>query len=291
MNWDDVRIFLAVHRLGTLRGAAQQLGIDQTTVGRRLNGLEGALGSRLFLRTTDGFVLTRSGEQVLESAMEMERVAVSFERRSEGADERVEGEVRVTTTDTLALDFVIPAIEVLQARHPGVRVVLSTTPRLLDLSRREADIAIRTERPDLQGLIVRRLGSWEVGLYASRSYVARRGMPKPGGDFAGHDLAVYQPGVTKRQQGTLVGESKALGRIVAELDSSLMLTSFVRAGLAMAELPTYLAQRYPELVRIWPGKRRGSPYEAWMVLHADLARTARVRVVVDTLARQFAGAS
>jgi DNA-binding transcriptional LysR family regulator len=287
MNWDDVRIFLAVHRLGTLSGAAQQLGIDQTTVGRRLNGLEGTLGSRLFLRTTDGFVLTRSGEQVLESAMEMERLAVSFERHSEGADKRVEGEVRVTTTDTLAIDFVIPAIERLQTRHPGIRVLLSTTPRLLDLSRREADIAIRTERPEQQGLIVRRLGSWEVGLYASRSYVARRGEPKPGGEFVGHDLAVYLPGVTKRQQETLVGESRAQGRVVAELDSSLMLWTFVRAGLALGELPTYMAQRYPELVRIWPSRRRHSPYEAWMVMHADLARTARVRVVVEALAGQF----
>nr|WP_309249150.1 LysR family transcriptional regulator [Paraburkholderia sp. CNPSo 3281] len=177
----------------TLSGAAQHLGIDQTTVGRRLGGLEGALGSHLFLRATDGFVLTVSGEQVLETAMEMERLAVSFERRSEGTDERVEGEVRVTTTDTLAIDFVIPAIERLQTRHPGIRVLLSTTPRLLDLSRREADIAIHTERPQQQGLIVRRLGRWEVGLYASRSYVARRGEPKPGGEFAGHDLAVYLP--------------------------------------------------------------------------------------------------
>lgn len=287
MNWDDVRIFLAVHRSGTLSGAAQQLGIDQTTVGRRLGGLEDALGSRLFLRTTVGFVLTASGDQVLETAKDMERLAVSFERRSEGSDERVEGEVRVTTTDTLAIDFVIPAIERLQTRHPGIRVLLSTTPRLLDLSLREADIAIRTERPEQQGLIVRRLGSWEVGLYASRSYVARRGEPKPDGEFAGHDLAVYRAGVTKRQEETLVGESRAKGRVVAELDSSLMLGVFVRAGLALGELPTYLAKRYPELVRIWPTRRRHLPYEAWMVLHADLARTARVRVVVDALAGQF----
>jgi DNA-binding transcriptional LysR family regulator len=287
MNWDDVRIFLAVHRAGTLSGAAQQLGVDQTTVGRRLGGLEAALGSRLFLRTIDGFVLTPGGEQVLDTATKMERLAVSFERRSEGTDERVEGEVRVTTTDTLAIDFVIPAIERLQTQHPGIRVLLSTTPRLLDLSRRQADIAIRTERPDQQGLIVRQLGSWEVGLYASRSYIARRGEPKPGSEFAGHDLAVYLPGVTKRQQDTLAGESRAQGRVVAELDSSLMLAAFVRTGLALGELPTYMGQRYPELVRIWPRRRRHSPYEAWMVLHTDLARTARVRMVVDALAGQF----
>jgi molybdate transport repressor ModE-like protein len=117
MNWDDVRIFLAVHREGTLRGAAQQLAIDQTTVGRRLTGLEQVLGSRLFLRTTGGLVLTDTGQEVLRMAEDMERMAVSFERRGEGADARVAGEVRVTTTDALAVDFVVPAIEQLRASH------------------------------------------------------------------------------------------------------------------------------------------------------------------------------
>ncbi|RQS67445.1 LysR family transcriptional regulator [Burkholderia sp. Bp8963] len=288
MNWDDVRIFLAIQRAGTLRGAAQQLDLDQTTVGRRLGGLERDLGSRLFLRTTGGLVLTDSGRQVLQTAEGMERLAVSFERRSEGADERIAGDVRVTTTDALAVDFVVPAIERLQVRHPDVRVILSTTTRMLDLARREADVAVRTLRPEQSELIVRQLGSWEVGLYAARRYLARRGEPQPGSGFAGHDIALYQPGVTQQQDDTLAGESRADGRVVAELDSSLMLATFVRAGLALGELPSYVAQRDPELTRIWPGRRRARPYEAWLVLHQDLARTARVRVVVDAIADAFA---
>ncbi|CAG9227107.1 LysR family transcriptional regulator [Paraburkholderia tropica] len=287
MNWDDVRIFLAVYRAGTLRGAAQQLDIDQTTAGRRLAGLESTLGSRLFLRTTAGLVLTQSGQHVLQTAEQMERLAISFARKSEGADERVAGEVRVTTTDTLAIDFVIPAIERLHLRHPEVRAILTTTPRLLDLSRREADVAVRTQRPEQPGLIVRRLGSWEVGLYASRSYIARHGEPRTGRQLAGHDIALYQPGVTTRQDATLVGESRAQGRVVAEMDSSLMLSTFVRAGLGLGELPVYVEQRYPELVRIWPHKRRAKNYEAWLVLHEDLAHTSRVRVVVDAIAERF----
>ncbi|WP_175688943.1 LysR family transcriptional regulator [Burkholderia anthina] len=288
MNWDDVRIFLAAHRAGTLRGAAEQLGIDQTTVGRRLGAFERTLGSRLFLRTTGGLVLTDSGRQVLDTAEGMERLAVSFERRSEGADARVAGEVRVTTTDALAIDFVVPAIERLQQRHPDVRVLLSTTTRVLDLARREADIAVRTTRPDAPDLIVRLLARWDVGLYATRRYLARFGEPRPGSRFAGHDIARYQPGVTQRQHDTLAGESAADGRIVAELDSSLMLATFVRTGLALGELPAYLAQRDPELVRIWPERQRAQPYETWLVLHQDLAHTARVRVVVDALVETFA---
>lgn len=200
MNWDDVRIFLAIQRAGTLRGAAQELAIDQTTVSRRLTGLERALGSRLFLRTTGGLALTDIGQNVLHMAEDMERMAVSFERRGEGADARVAGEVRLTTTDALAMDFVVPAIENLRASHPELRVILSTTTRLLDLARREADIAVRTLRPEQPDLIVRQLGCWEVGLYATRGYLAKHGEPEPGQGLANHDIALYQQGVTGRRR-------------------------------------------------------------------------------------------
>lgn len=289
MNWDDVQLFLAVHRAGTLRGAAQRLGIDQTTVGRRLTGLERSLGSRLFLRTTGGWTLTDSGRQALPTAEGMERLAVSFERRSEGADNRMAGEVRVTTTDALAMDFVVPAIERLRTTHPDISVILSTTTRLLDLARREADVAVRTLRPEQPDLIVRRLGCWEVGLYATKGYLERHGEPQRGDGFAGHDIALYQEGVTGRQDDTLTGESRKQGRVVAELDSSLMLATFVRAGLALGELPDYIAQRDHNLVRVWPDHHRARPYEAWLVLHQDLARTARVRVVTEAISDAFAG--
>ncbi|QEM81709.1 LysR family transcriptional regulator [Halomonas binhaiensis] len=290
MNWDDVRIFLAVQRAGTLRGAAQFLKVDQTTVGRRLAGLEHCLGSRLFLRTTGGLVLTDAGRQVLETAEGMERMAVSFERLSEGKDKRVAGEVKVTTTDALAVDFVVPAIENLKAQYPEVKVLLNTSTRLLDLARREADIAVRTLRPEQPDLIVRQLGNWEVGLYASQRYLESHGEPQQGEGFKGHDIALYQQGVTVRQDDTLAGEPLGEGRVVAELDSSLLLATFVRAGLALGELPSYLAQRDPELVRVWPKRKRTNPYEAWMVLHQDLAHTARVRVVVEAIAEAFTSA-
>ncbi|UQR66640.1 LysR family transcriptional regulator [Bradyrhizobium sp. C-145] len=287
MNWDDVRIFLAIYRAGTLVGAGLALGVDQTTVGRRLAALEKRLGSILFLRTNAGYVLTASGEEALRAGEAMERLAVSFEHRSVGSDARVAGDVRVTTTDSLAIDFVIPAIDRVRIDHPDIRVILTTTTKLLDLGRREADIAVRTLRPAHSDLIVRRLAEWEVGLYASRKYLDARGRPRRGSAFAGHDLAIYQPGVTNRQGATLAGESVAEGKIIAELDSSLMLASVVRAGLALGELPTYHAKRDPDLVRIWPMRKRAAPYEVWLVLHADLARAARVRVVVDAIAAMF----
>ena len=177
MNWDDIRVFLAVRRAGTLRGASRELGVDQTTVGRRLAALESGLGVTLFLRSPGGYALTGEGERALAAAERMERLAVSLERQAAGADARIDGEVRVTTTDALAVDFVIPAIERLRASHPGVRVILGTTTRLLDLGRREADIAVRTSRPTQPSLIVRKSGCMRRG--ATWPSVANRTPVRP----------------------------------------------------------------------------------------------------------------
>lgn len=287
MNWDDVRIFLAVYRAGTLRGAADHLNIDQTTVGRRLTALEQQLGSTLFLRTRSGWVLTAGGQGIVATAEEIERLAVRFERRSAGEDGRIEGEVHVTTTDALAMDFVVPAIERAQQRYPGIRVNLTTTTRLLDLGRREADIAIRTLRPEQPDLIVRKLAAWEVGLFATQTYLDAYGEPDRHSGFAGQRIALYREGITQHQSDRLAGELRHHGQVVAELDSSLMLTTFIRAGLALGELPAYLPQKYPELIRLWPDRARAKPYEVWLVMHQDLAHTARVKAVMETLAETF----
>lgn len=287
MNWDDIRIFLAIYRAGSLRGAGLELHIDPTTVGRRLSAMERNLSSTLFLRSSAGYVPTESGWSALAVGEAMERCAISFEHLSAGADKRVSGDVRVTTTDTLAADFIVPAIGQVHARFPDVRVALTTTTDVLDLTRREADIAVRTLRPSHSELIVRKLAQWEVGLFASRRYIEKRGIPRRGEAFARHDVAMYQPGITVRQTGTLAGEPITQGKVVAELNSSLMLATIVRAGLALAELPVYLAKGDPDLVRIWPQCKRKMDYEVWLALHKDFAHVARVRVVVDAIVDEF----
>ena len=165
MNWDDTRIFLALQREGTLRSAARVAGVDQATVGRRVAALERALGATLFLRTSEGYVLTPAGENALQSAEKMEKFADDLVRQAQGTDTRLAGEVKVTTTDTLALEFVIPSIARLHAEHPDVHVILNTSTQLLNLARREADIAIRNQKPENPDLVARRLARWPVGRY------------------------------------------------------------------------------------------------------------------------------
>ena len=288
MNWDDARVFLAVCRESTLRGAARVLGVDQATVGRRINALEKSLSATLFLRTSEGYALTAVGEAALLSVEKMERSALDLQRQIQGLDDRLTGTVRVSTTDSLAIDYLIPSIAQLHAKHPDVRVQLDASTQLLSLAKREADIAVRNQRPDNPDLIARRIARWPVGLFAAQAYIDRHDIPEPGSLFEGHDLVVYQPYLQSQKDMTLVSEPLGRGRIVSTLSSSLLVRRSIAAGIGIGELPLPSAAM-EGLVRLWPERIRPVPYDVWLVTHADLRHTARVRVVIDEIVAAFAG--
>ena len=288
MNWDDARVFLAVCRESTLRGAARALNVDQATVGRRITALEKSLSATLFLRTSEGFALTAVGEAALQAVEKMEHSALELERRIQGLDDRLTGLVRVSTTDSLAIDFLIPAIARLHQQHPDVRVQLDASTQILSMAKREADIAVRNTRPDNPDLIARRIADWPVGLFASQHYVDTHGVPQPGSAFEGHDLVVYQPYLQGNKDMTLVSEPLGRGRIVSSLSSSLLVRRSIAAGIGLGEIPVYMGER-DGLVRLWPEQTRPMPYSVWLVTHADLRHTARVRVVIDEIVAQFSG--
>jgi DNA-binding transcriptional LysR family regulator len=288
MNWDDARVFLAVCRESSLRGAARVLGVDQATVGRRIGALEKSLSATLFLRSSEGYALTAVGEAALKAVEKMEHSALELERRIQGLDDRLTGTVRVTTTDSLAIDFLIPAIARLHQKHPDVRVQLDASTHILSLAKREADIAVRNTRPDNPDLLARRIARWPLGLFASRAYVDAHGIPEPESAFEGHDLVVYQPYLQNGKDMTLVNEPIGRGRIVSSLSSSLLVRRSIAAGIGIGEVPVYMGE-LDALVRLWPERTRLVPYDLWLVTHADLRHTARVRVVIDEIVAAFAG--
>jgi len=285
MDWDNARVFLALVRAGTLRGAADQLEIDQATVGRRLAAMEKSLGARLFLRTPAGYVPTPAGELAISAAERMEQGAEQMLRQMQGIDERLCGVVRVAATDTSARHFLVPALHRMRQQHPGIRVVLTTSNHISNLTRREADLAVRTLRPDSPDLIARHLKRLYTGMYASRAYLAARGEPEPGTALKGHDIVIYPKALPTRQGESLCGESHANASVAMEVSSGLMLAECVAAGMGIGELPTHMADAMGSLVRIWP--ERSSPYDMWLVLHGDLNRTARVRAVADAIVAQY----
>lgn len=284
-NWDNARFFLAVARAGTLRGAAARLGVDQATVGRRLASLEEALGARLFLRTPTIYVLTPAGEALIAPAEAMEQAVHQIERRIAGMDDQLCGAIRVATTDSLGKRFVVPAIAKLRAAHPGIDVVCVTSPGIANLTRREADIAIRTLRPESPDLIVRRLAQLELGIYASRAYLAARGEPREGGAFEGHDLVMYQQPVVPSMWDALCGEPTHRGRVSFQTSSTMMLFEAAICGLGVTGLPCFRADDEPELVRVMPG--RSDRFDVWLVAHADLYKTARIQAFIGIVAREF----
>ncbi|RON56245.1 LysR family transcriptional regulator [Pseudomonas frederiksbergensis] len=290
MNWDDARVFLAVCRESTLRGAARVLGVDQATVGRRVTALEKSLSATLFLRTSEGYALTAVGEAALLAVEKMEVSALEMQRQIQGLDDRLTGTVRVSTTDSLAIDFLIPAIARLHGKHPDVQVQLDASTQMISLAKREADIAVRNARPDNPDLIARRIARWPVGLFASQGYVDAHGVPESGSAFEGHDVVVYQPYLAGNKEMTLVSEPLTRGRIVSSLGSGLLVRRSIAAGIGVGEIPVYMGER-DGLVRLWPERTRPVPYDVWLVTHADLRHTARVRVVIDEIVEVFADTS
>lgn len=289
MNWDDARIFLALCRETTLRGAARVLGVDQATVGRRLLSLEQGLGATLFLRTSGGYSLTAAGEVAMSAALSMEASATELQRQILGMDDRMCGKVRVTTTDSFALEFVIPAIAQLRSQHPGIEVKLQASVQMLNLSKREADIAVRTLKPENPDLIVRRVARWSSAIFASAGYVAARGVPEAGTAFNGHDLVLYQPHLDGGKDMTLTSEPITHGRVAMTCTSGLLVRNALAAGIGIGEIPVPLGER-DGLVRLWPERER-FPYDIWLVTHKDVRHTARVRVVIDAIAEAFAMAT
>ncbi|MBC2659687.1 LysR family transcriptional regulator [Pseudomonas sp. MSSRFD41] len=287
MNWDDARILLALGRELTLRRAARVLHVDQATVGRRIAAMEADLGSTLFLRTPAGYQLTSVGEMAFAMAGKMEQMALELIRRTGGMDNELAGEVRISTTDSLACDFVMPALKALHLAHPDIRIVLNSTSEVVNLSRRETDIAIRNLRPDNPDLILRKLAEWPMGLFAAREYLERHGQPEPGTGFKGHDLVMYEPYWRDRAQPTLLDEPIDQARVVMAVNSNMLLRRSIAQGLGISEIPIEMGRR-DGLERIWPGRTAGKPYEVWMVTHQDLRHTTRMRLVMEHLARSFA---
>lgn len=281
MDWDNARIFLGIYRAGTLRGAAAQLGIDQATAGRRLAALETALNAKLFLRTPAGYVPTPAGEAAARSAEQMEQAAHQLQREMQGIDNRLSGVVRVATTDTMAQHFVIGAMQALHQQHPDIRIRLQVTTSVSSLTRREADLAIRTVRPTEPDLVSRHLARRSSGLYASKKYLKQHGAPTLAEGLAGHDIVRFHTAVMTRQETHLAGIPVTGARVTMEVDTGLALQQAVRAGLGIGELPEHMADGDPQLVRLLPEK--AYQYDVYLVMHGDLHRSARVRAVADAI--------
>ncbi len=281
LDWDDLRYFLAVHRAGTLAGAAQALHINPTTVGRRLAALEEQVGARLFDRTPDGYLVTQAGSDLLPRAERMEGEAIALEREIAGADRRFEGVVRVNVTEMLATRFITPHLPKFNEQYPGIVLDMNCSNRAVNLGRREADIALRLARPHEENVVTRRIATIHLTLYAAQSYLDRKGLPEePEKSLAGHDLILFADSRAFSKENDWFTTRLEGARVVMRSDSVSFIFGAVLQGVGIALLPRAAADSEPRLVNI-PIETGPEPRVVWQTVHRDLKDTARIRVVLD----------
>ncbi len=278
-DWDDVRYFLAVARAGGFTAAARRLGVNQSTVSRRIAELEESVGSDLFHRSTREFMPTELAGHLLARAEAIERAVTEFDRAARDTDVPA-GIVRVATAEELASALLVPAFPTLRSQHPRVQLQIVGEGRVSRLDRGEADVALRVVRPTRGELIGRRVATFEYAAYASRGYLRR---------CSGQRLADMEWLSLDDPHGVLP-EARWVADLLGPRAPALATNNTLDLALAAARgagavlLPGLLADRHANLVRLAPDDPPVLSRQLWLVTHRSLAQVARVRVVMDWIA-------
>ena len=287
-DWDDLRFFLAVARAGRLTVAARRLGADHATVSRRITSLETALKATLFERRPQGYTLTPHGERLVTAAEAIESAALAASSDIGGADLALSGAVRVGAPDGFGTIFLAPRTVKLAERYPELEIQLIAMPRLLSLSKREADIAISLSPPKEGKIVARKLTDYRLGLYASEAYVAAAPAIRSPEDLFAHPLIGYIDDLIFMPELDYLDEiAKGLrprlqsSSLVAQMEATL-------AGAGVCVLPHFMTAGRPGLVRVLPEAELTRTF--WLIVHAELKDVARVRAMVDFLVREVKAA-
>ena len=250
-EWSDLRHFLAVAKSGSTLSAAKILGVNQTTVARRVAALEDALGERLFDKTAGGYRLTELGAAMVQSAERVETEVEAFSRMVAQRSRKLLGMIRVTTNDVLADCLLTPWLREFTQRFPVVQVETIITDRQMDLSRGEADIALRaatlSSGPMGDNVVVRRLATGKWGVYASKAYVADNGLPTDPDELAAHPI-IAGSGELARFDPAFMKQVRAKGAVIRQASSSILnIAGAIKSGLGCGPLPCVLGELDPEL--------------------------------------------
>lgn len=283
LNWNDLRGFLAVTRTGSTIAAARALGVDQTTVARRIAELERAVGIQLFERHREGYRLR-------EDAAGLVRIAERVEAETQGfvdlaaALGRGLDRIRVTTNEPLANTILAPAVAAYRTRYPDILIDLVVSPRQLDLARGEADVALRAAPlPDDPDLVARRVGEALWGVYCSRDYARFHGAPDSPAALGGHTVLM-----TPDPSGSAIAEQAPNARGFELRETLNELCIAARAGLGVVSLPCVLGEGLADLQRCFVQPAPATPI--WLIHHARLRRAPELRALLDHIASHAAAA-
>jgi DNA-binding transcriptional LysR family regulator len=286
LDWNDLRHFLAVIRHGSTISAAKALGVNQSTVHRRLGELERRLGRRLVERHPTGYRLTELGEQLRPLAERVEIAVQDLERCAASSDVELAGTVRVTCPESVGYRMMkTPLLDAFHLRYPGLRVELIMVDRVLDLAKGEADVAIRTAPPQDDALVSRKLADVPWAVFASRSYVDRHGQPERLEDINKHAVIGFDGASAGHPAARWLKSVAPDACVAARCTGTPALVRAVRSGAGLAPLPIPALDDEPDLVQVL-GPDPVLTLQFYLVFHRDLQRTPRVRAFCDFLAEE-----
>lgn len=283
-DWNDLRYFLAVVETGSTLAAGRRLRVSQTTVARRVAALEQALGLSLFERRQAGYAPTPAGEALLDQARQIEASAISLSETAASLGREASGTVRLTTLEIYAVTVLAPILRDLHEAHPAIHIELDTTDEPRDLAAGAADVALRNSvSPTGGGLVGRRIAPDPWTVYCSRAYAEAHGVPRNRAELAGHPLIGGGGGKVWHAYQAWLRRYGLEGNVAIHHATVTGMLAAVRSGFGLAVLPSYIADREPDLVRCLPPVE-DDPALLWLLTHERLRHTPRVRVVMDFLA-------
>lgn len=281
-DWNDLRYFLAVARHGRLVDAARRIGVDHTTVGRRIAALEQAMGCLLFHRSPRGLTLTESGQRLVEHAERIESETAAISAGLAGQDFQISGTVRLATPEAFGAFLVAPHMLRFRETYPQLDLELVAENRTFSLSKREADIAITLGRPPSGRLIARKLTSYGLGLYGSADYLSRHAPIRTPDDLRGKDFVSYIEDLIHLPQLKFLSDVVSDPAVHFRSSSIIAQQNAVASGFGLGLLHHFSACGDSRLVPVLPGEIR-IERAYWIVLHADLRSLPRIRAVLDFL--------
>lgn len=278
-DWDDLRFFLAVARKGSIRGAAASLSVNHSTVSRRIDAFEKKIGTRLFERLPTGYLITQAGEEMSQSASKIEAEVNTIGRQVTGRDARLDGVLRVTLHNSLAQKLLMPIFVEFGRTYPEIELELDITHSMVNLSKREADVAIRISNDPPESLVGRRLVRYATSTYASLNYISQHNdlINRKDLNWIGWGDPVPDPQWVRDSHYPDVPARNCICEPLTQLEA-------VKAGMGLAMLPCYMADTEPTLRRVPPANVTPSR-DIWILTHEDLRHTARVRRFTDFVAK------
>jgi DNA-binding transcriptional LysR family regulator len=279
VDWDDLRFFLAVSERGSISGAAKLLNVNHSTVLRRLASLERRLGARLFDRLPDGYQMTAQGEELHHQLRGVSQQIESAQRSLSGRDLSLSGVLRITTTDTLLHGLLMPYLADFHTLNLAIRMEIIINNTFLNLTRREADVAVRPSNIVPENLVGRRVGRLRTAIYASKDYLKKNAKKK---QWAAHDWVALEETLSHLAQAKWMRENIPENRVVVRVDSLVGMVAAVRYGMGVGMLLCLLADQEAELLRL------AEPVDeldtdVWILTHPALKGVARIKALTDFL--------